>query len=118
MKKILWVSRHNPMKVQRAELERLFGAVEVIQDSKPFSNAKEIKRRYEKGHYDDLVVVAPLWVIFHLTELGIKPLWVEMLEVLSIDEYHLSYNGRFYQFMCFKRIEGVEIKFSELIETE
>ena len=114
MKKILWLSRHEPLPVQVAELERLFGEVEIRQDVNPFKNAVEIKQRFEHGGYDDLVVVAPLWVIFHLTELGIQPLWADMQEVLLGEKFHLTFNGRFYFFNRFKRIVGVEIKFQDI----
>lgn len=113
MKTILWLSRHEPLPVQVAELERLFGEVEIRQDVNPFKNARDIKRRYEQGGYDDLVVVAPLWVIYQLSELGIQPLWAEMLPVNAGETYHVYYNGRYYFFNRFRRIRGVEIKFED-----
>ncbi|HNU76171.1 MAG TPA: hypothetical protein PKL88_00440 [bacterium] len=117
MKKILWLSRHEPLPFQAAELERLFGEVEIRQDVNPFKNAEEIKQRFERGGYDDLVVVAPLWVIFYLTELGVYPLWADMQEVSFGEKFHLTFNGRFYLFNRFKRIVGIEIKFQD-IETK
>ena len=113
--KILWLSRHNPLPVQVAELRRLFGeSVEIRQDVCSFQNAEEVVRRFREGGYDDLVVVAPLWVILRLTELGIKPLWAEMDQVGNRQEAHLSYGGRHYRFSRFRRIIAVEVVFEEL----
>jgi hypothetical protein len=113
VKKILWLSRHQPLAVQIAELERMFGRIDVRQDVNPFNNAQEIKQRFERGGYDDLVVVAPLWLILKLTEFGIKPLWAEMLPVGKTEEYHICYNGRFYFFNRFRRIIRVEVVFED-----
>ena len=41
MEKIIWFSRHEPLKSQITELKRLFGEeTEIIQDPKPFSSAE------------------------------------------------------------------------------
>lgn len=112
--KILWLSQHEPLLVQIEWLKKRFGDVEIRRDVNPFANAEEIKRRFQAGGYDDIVIVAPLWVILRLTEFGIKPLWAEMQEIQSRQETHLSYRGRFYRFLGFRRIVGVEIKFEEV----
>lgn len=111
--KILWVSRHRPLPVQLAWLRRRFDDVEVEQDVDPFSNAEEIQRRFVQGRYEDMVVVAPLWVIAKLCELGIKPLWAEMQEIQSGD-VHLDYRGRRYRFVRFRRIKAVTMEFEEV----
>jgi len=49
MKRILWLSQHRPLSQQLAELQRLFGEVEVYQDVNSFSNAEEITRRFKEG---------------------------------------------------------------------
>lgn len=49
-KKIIWFSRHEPLKSQITELKRLFGNdVKIVKDSKPFSSAEEVAtgRRYK-----------------------------------------------------------------------
>jgi hypothetical protein len=114
MKKILWLSQHQPLPRQIEELKRLFGDVEVLQDVSPFQNAEEITRRYKEGGYDDLVVVAPLSVIARLSELGLKPLWAEMKQIRSRSEADLSYRGRFYRFIRFRRIKAVKLEFTEV----
>lgn len=111
--KILWVSRHRPLPVQLAWLRSHFGGVEVEQDADPFSNAEEIQRRFMGGRYDEMVVVAPLWVIAKLCELGIKPLWAEMQEIQG-GETHLEYRGRRYRFIRFRRIKAVTMEFEEV----
>lgn len=115
--KILWLSKHEPLPVQVAELGRLFGEVELCQDVNPFANAEEVLRRYQEGGYDDLVVVAPLSVIARLCELGLHPLWAQMEQVRSRSEADLSYRGRLYRFDRFRRIKAVELLFEE-IETK
>lgn len=112
--KIFWVSRHPPLPVQIKWLENRFGQVEIQRDSRTFSNAQQIKERFEHSGADELVVVAPLWVIYHLTELAIKPLWAQMKEVRSLVECDLAYNDRFYRFVEFRRIVGMEIKFEQV----
>jgi len=113
MKKILWVSRHDILPSQRAELNRLFGEVEVRKDPRPFSSAEEIKERFQKGGYDEIVVVAPLSVIARLTELEIRPLWAEM-EQCDPSEAEVEAAGRWYRFRGFKRIKGIRIEFEEV----
>lgn len=112
--KILWLSRHNPLPVQEVELRRLFGdAVEICRDVCSFQDAKEVARRFEEGSYDDLVVVAPLWVILRLTELGIRPLWAEMEQIGHHLQYDFCYRGRYYRFVRFRRIVAVNMVFED-----
>lgn len=110
--RILWLSRHKPLESQLLELSRLFGHVQVVQDSDPFSSAEDIKQRFENGGYDDIVVVAPLSVIQRLTELGIKPLWAEM-EVTTPEEAEVYASGRPYRFKQFKRIVAINIVYCD-----
>ena len=57
MKKILWMSQHEPLPSQISALKRIFGEVEVVKDPKPFSSAEDIVGRFRSGGYDDIVVV-------------------------------------------------------------
>jgi hypothetical protein len=118
--KILWLSRHKPLPAQIAELERLFGNVMVTIDPKPFSSAEEIVARFRAGGYDEMVVVAPLSVIAHLTEMGIQPLWAEMKQIPAPSHDYtreVEANGRWYRFERFRRIKEVQIIFSDVQET-
>ena len=116
MRKILWQSQHEPLAIQLQELQRLFGAVEVEQNPRPFSSAEEIEKRYKQGMYNDLVVVAPLSVIARLCELQLRPLWAEMeqLPPERREEAHLSYRGRHYRFAGFRRVQAVKVEFTEV----
>jgi len=112
--RILWVSRHKPLPSQREWLEKRFGRVEIYQDPNPFDSAEDILARFKRGHYDEMVVVAPLSVIARLTELGVKPLWAEMRVVSSPEEAEVEASGRLYRFERFRRIKAVRIEFEEV----
>lgn len=118
MKRILWVSRHTPLPAQVRELERIFGpGTQVVQDPRPFSSAEDILSRYREGGYDDLVVVAPLSVLARLTDLGLRPLWAEMEQIegpVRDPDREVEAAGRFYRFVRFRRVLGVEIRFGEV----
>ena len=119
MKKILWMSRHEPLPSQLAELARLFGAdVSVEQDSRPFSSAEDIVARFRQGGYDDIVVVAPLSVLARLVDQGVRPLWSEMT-LVSRDEAEVTMprrDGRthYYRFDRFRRVKTLRLEFEEL----
>lgn len=114
MYKIMWFSRHEPLPSQKKELKRIFGEDTVIViDNRVFKNAREIKERLQEFKVDDIVVVAPLTVIKHLTEIGIKPLWAEM-KTCNKREAETEANGRYYKFVKFRRIKRVKIEFEEL----
>jgi len=112
--KILWVSRHPPLKSQILALKARFGeGVEVIQDPNPFSGAEDIASRFKSGGFDDLVVVAPLSVIAHLVQLGLHPIWAEMEQVPE-SQAEVVTTGRGYRFLRFSRIKRVALQFEEL----
>lgn len=113
-KRILWLSRHEPIEPQPAELRRLFGKVEIVHDPRSFASAEEIVRRFKDGGYDEIVVVAPLSVITKLCELGVKPLWSQMDQVGTDDPADLVYRGRRYRFNRFRRIKAVKLEFEEV----
>lgn len=112
--KIKWLSRHKALESQRRELENLFGEILLLQDSNPFSNAREILKRFREGGFDEIVAVAPLSVIAHLTELGIKPLWAEMKQVQNDGSAEVVTKDRYYRFVCFKRIKSIRMEFEEI----
>lgn len=117
MLKILWVSRHEPVRSQIEWLRRKFGEVQIDQDPRPFDSAEDIVKRYKDGAYDDMVVVAPLSVIAKLLERRIYPLWAEMDEVGKMDA-EVTVEGRqgkrYYKFNRFRRIKGITMTFEEL----
>ena len=115
MKKVYWLSRHQPLPSQLAELRRLFGEdVIVEQDPKPFDSVDDILSRFHQSGADELLVVAPLSVISQLVQRGVKPLWAEMEQVADLSRAETEAAGRYYRFVRFRRIVGVEIKFEDL----
>ncbi len=114
MKKVYWMSRHAPLPSQVAELRRLFGEDVVIeQDPKPFDSVDDILARFRASGADELLIVAPLSVIAQIVQRGVKPLWAEM-QACSPDEAEVEAAGRYYRFVRFRRIAGIEIKFEEV----
>ena len=107
-KKVLWLSEHRPCQAQVDGLAQIFGSdVEVCKDVNAFKNAQEILRRFQKGGYDDLVVVAPVSVIDHLCRLGLRPLYSETKEVRDRSRADFIYHGRTYQFIRYRRVGGI-----------
>lgn len=75
VKRVLWMSRHNPCLGQWRELRRIFGDdVYVCVDKERFDSVEDIRRRYVKDSYDALVLVAPKDVYIKLIQFGIYPL--------------------------------------------
>lgn len=122
MKKILWISRHRPLPAQREELKRLFGSdVQVVLDGRPFDSADDIIERARE--FDEVVVVAPLFVIYHLTERGLKPLYAQMEHLPNQQEVwdpdrEVVAAGRVYRFTGFKRIMRVVVEFADITPSE
>lgn len=114
MKKILWLSQHQPLPQQLVELKRLFGDVEVHQDVSPFQSAEGIKWRFDQGGFDEIAVVVPLSVLAKLCELGLRPLWSEMRQVQSRREADFGYRGRFYRFIRIRRVKAVKLEFEDV----
>lgn len=112
LRKILWVSRHDPTKSQLEKLADMYGDISITKMD-GFKSAEEICRRYYGENFTDIVVVAPLSVIQKLTEYGIRPLWAEM-EVTTKDKAETSANGRFYRFRRFRRIKEIKIVYEDV----
>jgi hypothetical protein len=115
VKKVYWLSRHAPLPSQIAELRRLFGEdVVVEQDPRPFDSVDDILNRFRSSGSDELLVVAPLSVIAQLVQRGVKPLWAEMEQVGDPALAETEAAGRYYRFIRFRRIAGIEIKFEDV----
>lgn len=116
-KKVVWFSRHNIIPKQRAELEQIFGKdIEILIDTKPFSNADDVVGRFNAVGADEMVIVAPLSVIDAITKWGVKPLYAEMQAVKNGEDYDVIASGRKYRFDRFVRIKSVIIEKEELSE--
>lgn len=112
--KILWQSQHAPLQKQLDALLHHFGDVEVHQDENPFSNAEQVLQRFKKGGYQEMVIVAPLSVIAKLCELGLRPLYAIMDQVVHRSEADLVYHGRLYRFNRFVRVKAVKMETEEI----
>jgi len=113
MKKIYWASQHSPLPCQIQWLEKHFKEkIEIVKGLN--TNAEKIVNDFKKKNCEEMVVVAPLWVIYHIIQNGIKPLWADMQEVAPSEKYDLKYRGRCYKFNGFKRIEEIKIIYSDL----
>ena len=113
MKKILWVSAHQPIAVQLNALSRLFGEV-TIEKLIGWPSAESIVERFSSEGFDEMVIVAPLSVIAKVLEKGVKPLWAQMEQQPSKEGADLEYRGRFFKFVEFRRIERVALEFGNI----
>jgi len=93
----------------------LFGEdVVIVKDPNPFSDAGDVLKRFKESGVDELVIVAPLSVIAQIVQRGIKPLWVGMQQVTNPDDAETEAAERYYRFVRFCRIVGVQIQFEEV----
>jgi len=78
--KVLWVSRHKPLKVQLEELKRIFGDYSLKQYSGIVPNAGWLMNYVKTHGYDVVIPVLPLTVVARFTELAenVLVLWAEM----------------------------------------
>lgn len=115
MARILWMSRHKPHRRQIEALQKMYGKdVVIVQESRPFDDAREIARRFREGNFDDMVIVAPLSVIAVLCKEGIKMLWSEAVE--ENDPAKIEFRGargQGYRFVRFRRIKRVALEFED-----
>lgn len=113
--KILWMSRHKPHPRQIEALREMYGNdIVVEQESRPFNDARVIARRFKKGGFDDMVVVAPLSVIAILCNEGVKMLKAEVVE--ESDPAKIEFrgaHGQGYRFVRFRRIKHVALEFED-----
>ena len=93
MIKILWVSRHEPLREQVEELEQAFGEVEITRYCDVVYNVAQLMEVYDDGEYDEMVVVLPVELIRQLVMVGVKPLKpVLHREVIGFGEVRLRHH--------------------------
>ncbi|MBO0887473.1 hypothetical protein J2P12_00070 [Candidatus Bathyarchaeota archaeon] len=113
-KKIIWVSRHAPLKSQISELERLFPKHTLVIEKRPFSSAEQIVKRFREAEGDEMVVVAPWSVMRQIIKLGIRPIYAEMKPTTSADAESVIVSGRkkrrYYKFVGFSYCTDVSLK--------
>ena len=114
---ISWISRHPPTDSQRAELIRLFGPHQLRTDTDSFAGAVDIAKRIREVGAQEVVCVAPLSVLKHLLEYGIRPLVAEMEQCPKAEAEvpTPSYRrGRFYKFKRFRRLTGIVMTYEDV----
>jgi hypothetical protein len=116
MKRILWISRHQPLPSQVLELQRIYGVdCEIKIDQNRFYGFEDILKRVEKYQPDELLLMAPLSVCRKVLESGIKPLYAEMRKS-DHPEVTTHKDGKTsgYEFVKFMRLTRIEVRFQEL----
>lgn len=108
MKRILWVSRHPPMKKQLEELKRCFGQrVAIINVPKIITSVDEVISMKKELNCDEMVVVLSMWLVEELVKKGEKPIVAIMRKKLVNDKPILVHEK-------FVRIVDMNIVFEEL----
>lgn len=82
-KRILWFSRHEPQQKQVEDLHEIFGDIEIIQESKSVSSAKEVVEIMKLHGCDEVVAVLPMHLYAELLSFGIKPLKAIMKRIIK-----------------------------------
>ena len=93
MIKILWVSRHEPLREQVEELQQVFGDVEITRYCDIVYSGAQLVQVFDDGEYDEMVVVLPVELIRQLIIVGIQPLKpVLHREVIRFGEVRLRHH--------------------------
>lgn len=108
MYRIIWLSRHEPLPAQVAELKSAFGEVDIVQESRTWTDVEDIVNMLNTIKYDDIVVVLPESIIRKLIDRNIKPLRAVMQQLPPGEPFNkdtdVMVNGRHYRFMEFRRV--------------
>lgn len=103
VKRILWLSRHEPEQKQIKELQDIFGYIEIVQIKTTVENADEVIKYMEEHGCSEVVAVLPLNIIAQLTAKGIKP-------IRAVMEREVLPNGDVkFKHQHFERILKVEV---------
>ncbi|MEM2365661.1 MAG: hypothetical protein QXL06_01830 [Nitrososphaerota archaeon] len=116
MKRILWISRHQPVERQKQELKRIFGDCEILQYRNMVRDADHVVELMTKSGADEIVTVLPMSIIMRLVEeKGIKPIYAVMETTEPEDADYIDHgSGRAYKFKKFVRIKEFKIVTEEL----
>jgi hypothetical protein len=95
-------------------LEQYLGDTVEIEKLPGFRSAENIAQTYREGTFDDMVIVAPLSVIAHVVDLGVRPLWSESVEEPDRSQAHFQGGGgKWFRFVRFRRIKTVLVEFED-----
>ena len=102
--KILWVSRHEPLREQLDELQQAFGDVEITRYCEVVYTVAQLLEVYDDGMYDEMIVVLPVESIRQLILMGVRPLKAVLhREVIGYGEVRLTHHH-------FERILYVDVQ--------
>lgn len=114
MKRVLWVSRHDPHPVQLSALPQYLADEVKLTKLPGFRSAEDIVQTYREGGFDDMVIVAPLSVIARVVDFGIRPLWSESVEEADPAKAHYrGGGGKWFRFVRFRRIKALHLEFED-----
>ncbi len=111
--KVLWYSRHHPLKSQLAALAMLPGyvdgdAIELVLFKDQKASVEEVVRMLNDGKFDDLVTIVPRTVMEKLSEFGWAPLYPECTLGTETD-HEFKYHGKYLKFKWFRRVAAVKL---------
>lgn len=104
MKRILWLSRHEPDEEQVEELEFKFGPVEIIRESNYYSDSEEVIDLMDKVDADELVVVLPIDYLSEIVDRGVQPL------IAIMRRYYNSNDKAEFSHERFVRVNDLELE--------
>lgn len=110
MKKILWLSRHEPQNEQIAELLQVFGEVEIVQVAKNIQSGNDVLQLMQDTGADEVVAVLPIPLLQEVLRLGVRPLKAVMKRTLHEDR------PATFEHDHFERIERIEVVTTPLIK--
>ena len=121
MPKIIWLgNRHDPLPIQKAELNRLFPGYEIIVERSYFHNTKALISRYHDLGGDEMVALIPMHMLMDITKHGYRPIYSVMKKVEDGEDYDSTdVKSRSpkvikYKFMEFVRLVSIEMKTQKL----
>ena len=90
--------------------------IEIVVDPRPFDSISDVISRFRSAKYADLIVVGPYPVLDKLATVhGIRPLWAQVRPASMKEQPDMTFRNRPYVFEGFKRLERVNLEFSEPI---
>ena len=104
MKRILWISRHEPLEDQLDELKKRFGEVEIEQVSQYFNSGKSVYNLMQEMDCDAIVTILPIDYMAELNDLGVNPL------IAIMRRYYNSKDKAKFSHEKFVRVNELELQ--------
>lgn len=117
--RVLWLSRHPMLDVQRAALRARWPGVEIIEDHRwrqaLTGPVQPVIERMRAERIDEVAMVAPLSVVQRFVEAGAHPLWAEMVPVAAGEHPDLTVpDGRGFRFAGWRRVRRLALELEDL----